>query len=810
VSTDRGVISGGLGALLKSAVLIVGVPASLLRLWALAPPAPKMTPLGIVASSSGWVHLLLLGVGVLWVRAGVALVRDVVAAVRNVDGSRPGSWSHRWATAIAALFLTLTATSAVATTAIFDPRPAVSVTALRPLQDRPAEGVPSSDLGPKSVRVGECLSAFAARVVGDHGAWTEIAKANLGTRQLDGARFVDANFIRPGWCLTVPLSTSSSTPAPSGSDRSHAQSSITEAALLGVGTLATAAIARRLGNLRALVESGREPGTLYDAPTVELGAIAALIEPFGGGLLVDWIDAALRVASMPYAHDPRAVPPTIRLVRAGPSGVELLLSGVVDAAPHPMQVSDDGRWWILDASVLDDPARLAPGFNRSVPWLVPVGEDADGVYLVAVGPGRRLVIEGEADTAASVVRGLTNALRGLPWATELAVELIGVDPPPAAERSYHLCASSAATLRHLVHSNPPPPRSETAPTWRREPLVIALDGDRHGVDDDLVAEVNAIAGVVTCDGEGSEIVRVDRSGRSTLLPYGIEMTTAVPSSDQLGLIDRLFASASSTTSHRLRPGVGGATTTPGHAPVVEVTLLSGAPTVRGVAPTREHDRIVELLAYLSVRPGPVTISEVGAALFLREPKASVRQRFEHLLAATRAVMPVVEGAPLIAVSSEAITLDDRVTSDWTRVLGEVRRAAALSPADAIDALRDALGAVAEPVILSPKTSYSWMIAEGHAAEMRSVIIDGAHHLATLGFAGDDLEIAEWAISRGLAIDAISEILVRDAMVLRSRRGDVIGVETTYRALEEALGSLASAEPSGETRALRRALGEPTV
>ena len=83
--TERGrAIARGLGAIGKSALLIAGVPASIVQLWWLAPRIRTPVSLATITTTGGWVHLVLIGVGCLWAWASIALVRQIVAAIRRL------------------------------------------------------------------------------------------------------------------------------------------------------------------------------------------------------------------------------------------------------------------------------------------------------------------------------------------------------------------------------------------------------------------------------------------------------------------------------------------------------------------------------------------------------------------------------------------------------------------------------------------------------------------------------------------------------------------------------------------------------
>jgi DNA-binding SARP family transcriptional activator len=641
-----------------------------------------------------------------------------------------------------------------------------------------------------------------------------IAQANLGTPQSGGGRFVDPNLVLPGWCVSIPhtVTSPSNVPVTGGSSTSGR---IAELATLGLGVLGTGAVAQRLRSMRRLSESGRIIGSRPGALEPSIAYASAAIDPFGNSLLVDWIEAALRIAGRWHETD-GSVAPDVRLVRAGPSGVEMLLASPAPVCPDPMTTVDGGRWWVLEAQSLGNPATLAPASGRLVPWLIPVGGDGDAVVLVAVGPGRHLAVDGDPTARAAALRGIVAALRALPWASELDTELVGIDPPPPTERCYHLFGSTLATLRALVARTPAPERLRVHPTWRREPLVVLSGTAAASPDDALTASLLEVSGVISDRGSGTETLVIDPRGPARLLPYGVELTVPQPSEQQSALLDVLFASAAESiplSPPVERPEAWTPTEATSSWPgLVDVALFGVRPAVRGLAhppAERDLDRLVELLAFLALHARRCTVGALGRTLYSRESPATVEQRVRNLCALARSVLPRPDGVPLLTVSGEEVTLDSSVTLDWERISSAIARARSIDPAAAIAALCAAFDEVDGAVILDDVSTYGWFRSEGFSSSIRGDLLDGAHHLATLAFAADDLDLAGRAVAWGLGIDPISEILVRDAMVLNDRAGEPDLAIETYRGLERALEILADAEPSSETRALFDALNDPT-
>ena len=802
----------GLVALAKSLVLVVAVPLAIIRLWLARPLPGHLLSAGSLTEAAFWLHVVLVVLALLWVAAAASLARELAGAFGGAGDGRPNSWSSRWAGAIAALLLATSATS-IATASLG--RPTLTELRASPRATNGAASAFEESTPNRSVVVsaGECLADLARRGLGAPELWPALARENLGRLQPDGSRFVDANLLRAGWCLELPPTAVGAAPdiaAPHGTTRgsdgeSHAAggAGLPELALVGLGILTSAALVRRLRRLRRVADSLRAPGERLGAPSVEAGATEALLAPLGEGRLLDWIDVANHLLG---AH---GAPGELLLVRAGPEAVEFLFSEPGEA-PAPFRARPGGRWWALPLeSDLEDCRRAARGAGRLTPCLVPIGDDDEAVYLLGLGTGRRLVLEGPDEEVSRVLQGLLTALRVLPWAEELDIELLGLLPPPPEEQCYQLSKSSPAAL-HALAESPPTPRRETRPSWRREPLVMLAPDAGTGAEA-AAAGLNGVAGVISTSGTGTERLEV-RGRRGVLAPYGLELALAAPDPDQQHLIELLLAEASrSPTFVPLAPSRDA----PVHdralseglpvAGQVEVRLLGGAPELRGrseEAAPRDAARVIELVAYLVLHGSRATVEEVSGALFGRAALLGAPRRLDLLLAAAHRVLGnAPDGRRLLRVEGGGhIELAPEVSSDWSRLRLGIASARPAPPEGAVELLRAALGLLDAPAFAAA-AHYDWLLAEGLLGELRSEILDAAHHLATLALAVADRELARIAIDIGRHLEPASELLARDLIVLHSGAGEAERAAAVYAQLEAALGELGGNEPSTETRDL---------
>ncbi len=796
----RSTITEGVTALAKSLILLVGVPLALARLWLVSPlPAHLLSTSGI-SSLAAWSHAAIVFVGLVWGFASVSLLREITGALRN--GEMPGSnWSTRWAIAIAALVVTATASPAFL--------PGSRVVNARPVAAAPAR--PASWTPRDHVRAvaGECLPELAERVSGCADDWPEIAALNFGALQPDGARMLDPARLRGGWRLRVSSHArrrpGSSTRAPSdGAAR------LSELALIGLGVVTVCALARRVRILRRRGNATRSGGEHLLPPPSRIASIGAAIEPYATAPILDWIDVANRLLSRSAEGGEDAF--DVRLVRAGPEGVEFLLGQPRVDVPWPFRAEHDGRWWRLDAQVdLETLTESADGLPWRYPALVPVGDDECSSYLVPLQPGRRLGITGDPELVDAALRAIVTGLRVVPWAEHCAVELIGLDAPSAAEQCYQFQSGGHGALTAFADSAAPHarvPRTDVSP--RQPVIVIARDALRE-VDEEVLERASKLAGVIIAGRDGSEVIHVDEQG-AVLHPFAVALTGIIPSEDQTALVDSLLKAASRPAAivpipdRRILEGDLGSIPAIG---VVECRVLRAQPDVIGLAqrPYRgDADRVVECLAYVALHGGRVDVDAIASALFARSAEGLRRDRTENTLSALRASLGETStGRPLLFRQGDEVCISDEVSCDWLRAERAIAAAGRVEPGRAIELLRSALELAAGPPCDSVLAGFGWLRSETIAGRIEATLVDGAHRLCTLALAANDTALARWAVEVGAICVPESEILARDLMAVCDAEGDRGGVRSAFAELEAALERLGHNEPSAETRAFLEAL-----
>ncbi len=612
-----------------------------------------------------------------------------------------------------------------------------------------------------------------------------------------------------------------------------------ELAILGVGVLGAVGLARRLRSQRRARSCLRRPGERVATPATEAGHAASLLEPLADAELLDWVDVANRLlwrGCRRRAHEAPSAPlPEVRRVRVGPDGVELELWEPIPDAVEGFTAREHGWTWSLDTdgglAVLSS---LATGCGRYAPLLVPVGDAADASYLVALGPGRRLSVDGvvapgqaylpvgdaapaegcpPAETSAKrALAGILVALAATPWSDELEVELVGTPLAPGTARLLGLNTSSAAELAELARDEATSPLDRLGSAWSAELLVVVGPSPSSGcgaaVDDTLLDAVGGRAGIVSLGGAAPDRVVVE-ADRLVLEPGGIELQRACPTPAQLALLTELLEE-SAADPLPVVPAPGGAGPVASPPGPIEIRLLRRTPDVVGwVAepPSKDRARVVELLAFLALHGYAASGDRIRSAVFSRGGRSATLGRVHNVCStARRALGAAPDGSSYLPAATRGrYRLDPSVTTDWARFEARRLRALEAEPDEAVTLLGDALEMLESPPLADTACGWDWMLAEGLLATIAASIVDAAHHLATLGLAAGDTARARWAIAKGRSVEPWSETLARDTMVLADAEGDRDAVRRTWQDLEGALDRLDGNEPSPETRALFESL-----
>ena len=587
---------------------------------------------------------------------------------------------------------------------------------------------------------------------------------------------------------------------------------LAELGILGLGMLTTAALARKIRSSRRSTECMRRPGERAAEGDPHTASAAAALDPLADTTLLDWVDGANRLLTRAL-RDRRGALPEVRLVRAGPDGVELLLDAPVVDPPEGFLSRDGGWTWVLDPDIaLADLLALVDGFRRHVPALVPIGDSAEASYLAAVGPRRHLLLR-SADGAPlrPHLDAMVTALCTLPWASALQVELLGVDPPPGSRCDHTVAPSSASELVALARS-PLPDAADRAVRSEPQHVLVVLDGPpADALGPDLRAAIGERAGIVTTSVRGGPEIAVTvvvEHGALVVLPDGVELLARSPTALQAALADDLLDRPLLVRPAAPAPGVAstGRPSRRAGPGQVEICVLAPVPSLTGLASplaSKDRSRVVELVAYLALAGHGATTDAIREQVFGRSDRVASLGRVHNVASAARSALGTdEEGRFLLPASSGGrYRLDERVTCDWTRFEQMSTRARTSSVPEAIELLAGALDLVGGLPCSESPSGWDWLVSRGLLTTMVSSVVDASHHLASLAIAGRELDLASWAVSKGRIVEPCSEMLARDAMILADLSGDPDALRREWHDLEAGLAILDGGEPSEETRAL---------
>lgn len=553
---------------------------------------------------------------------------------------------------------------------------------------------------------------------------------------------------------------------------------VPEAVGLGISSVVAAALARMVRRRRASARRVREDDEIVPDPPPETAAVETNLVPFDSVPALDILEAANRYLTTALRMSGRAEDvPGIHLVRVGPFGVELLLDDAVDWAPGEFALADEGRSWVLDAAIDHrDLAASAAGVIAWLPLLLPVGDDEDGTYLIHVGPGEQVGVDGEG--ADGMLRAWSAAARAWPWAEQVPV------------------AANAEDAVRLV----PLFRDQVTPVERG---TIAYFGDLAELDATAVTTVAVASRTsehtgfqVTADGEVAKIE-----------PWGVVVRASAVAVDTADALDKVTAPIVPVPAADPPAPTGGGLVAPG---AVEVKLLTFTPRIEGLdgeLPSKSKMRSIELAAWVALRGDDGTT----AAAMLDEGIAGARteKTVYNIVASTRAGLGVNEhGQPRLMTDRRTHVY--RTTADVTvDVLRFEAMAAAGAtaedPKEAAALCRSALALVEDRPIGNGVGRFAWWsMWEGRVARLAT---KAAKRLGELAETGEvDLDTARWAVEQARLAAPDDEELVRVAMHLEHWAGNRHGVEAEWgRACQRAEELDPGCGPTPMTEALYNAI-----
>jgi DNA-binding SARP family transcriptional activator len=642
------------------------------------------------------------------------------------------------------------------------------------------------------VRPGDSLWGIAEEKLDDGADWTAIAALNLGRDMADGTRFVDPDHVRSGWRLRLPHPPTRPGDAPAAHGQVVAPSArpadglgshLPELVALGLGSLTCAALARRARRHR---EGDRFTGELALSLPRSDGAVdtAALMNRFADVPALASFEAANMLLGRLLAERP--VGAAVRAIGVGPEGVTFWLTEPRDDAPDGFSVLDDGAAWHVAHAQLD----AVEPFHPFVPLALPVGDDEEGTWLVALGAGSVLPVVGEG--AADLCRAARAAQESWSWADVVAV------------------TSDPADAEHALED-------------RRTVLHF---GDPGLLSPGLAGRLAVVTTVMTAASDLT--VLVDRHGTS-IHPLGRVVRPQLLGAERARLLDELVsAAAADGAAGATDAGRGNAdgdrassvvsrprsALAPGQRALVpgpvDVRLLTATPRLDGLheeLPPNRARRAVELVAYLALhQPDVITSDRLRTrVLGSSDADAAAKTLFNVAHAARRAMGSDEQGEPLFPTGTRngLYQVSPLVTVDVHRAAAFVAEGKVCrDPQLAMAHLRAALELVEGEPLANALSGYSWWEAEGHGGRVASFLVDAACSLATQAAETGSFSLAWLGLERARLAAPYSEALSRAAMEVAAAEGDADRLRHEWRECQRRVDVLdPGSSPSIRTESL---------
>jgi DNA-binding SARP family transcriptional activator len=745
---------------------------------------------------------LTLAAWVAWVACCAQLIRAVISYVRNggPDPLDTASILDRLAARIAVGVLALSTVGApvalssvagAAATSTYHPASVPSPVA-RQADAAVHATQPTQTTLTHIVRTGETLTSIAQQRLDDAADWTTIARLNLGRDMGHGTRFIDPDQVRAGWRLLLPLGTG---PADVLELRSHASDSppsrsqppdrLPELVALGLGSLACAALARRSRRRHRRPPFSGEldlPEPLSE-PAVDT---ASLLHRFDRVPALESFEAANCLLRRSLRDDGRA--PSIRAVSVSPSGVTFWLAGESPEAPDGFTSLAGGAAWHVDHDTLEG----QPPFDPYIPLAIPVGEDDEGTWLVALDRGTVLPVLGE--SAAALLRSARHAVEAWAWSDAVFV----TDDPgdPALHPMTTLDTPSAVFFGDPL---------DLAPAVLRQIAVVTTSSvaatDLTVLVDRRGATLHPWGRVVRPFLQSPETA--DRIAEVIGTRFGRRPGTTSPSEPSSGSPNEFRTT--SAHGHLARP------TTSAVAPgMIDVRLLTPSPRLDGLReelPPNRARRAIELVAYLALhQPDVITSDRLRTrVLGSTDADAAAKTLFNTAYAARRAMGVDTNGGLLFPAGNRngLYQVSPLVSVDVRRAADFVDEAKASDdPRVAIAHFRAALELVEGEPLATTLSGYSWWEAEGHGGRIAAVLVEAACSMSTLATEAGLFDLARWGLERARLVEPYSEALSRAAMELAAAEGDADRLRFEWRECQRRVDALdPGSTPSSRTESL---------
>jgi DNA-binding SARP family transcriptional activator len=778
------------GAVLAALLAFTAVPAVLFLV--VGDPLSGGLGHGWTTAPRDALFALTLAAWVAWAACCAQLIRAVISYVRNGGPDPLGSASilDRLAARIAVGVIALSTIGAPVALSSTAGAVAASMHSAAPVappvvrqEDTAIHAGHTAQTSPTHiVAVGETLPSIAAQRLDDAADWTTIAELNLGRDMGHGSRFIDPDQVREGWRLLLPVE---ARPADAFELRSRVASTtpgrplppdrLPELVALGLGSLACAALARRSRRRHRPPPFSGELN-LPEPLSEQAVDAASLLHRFDRVPALESFEAANCLLGRSLRSEGSC--PSIRTVSVSPSGVTFWLASEHPEAPDGFMPVTGGAAWHVDHDALQD----QPPSDPFVPIAIPVGDDDEGTWLVALERGTVLPVLGEA--APTLLRSAKQAVESWAWSDAVVVTEDPEDPALDPVLSTHTLVAPSVVFFGDPH--------DLAPAVLRRVAVVTASAvgatDLTVLVDQRGATLHPLGRVVRPFLQSPEAA--DRIAELVSAPLGQR-------SEAKSLFERpssLELEFGATRPHRGHPRPTARSAAPG---MIDVRLLTPAPRLDGLReelPPNRARRAVELVAYLALhQPDMITSDRLRTrVLGSTDADAAAKTLFNTAYAARRAMGVDDNGDPLFPPGTRNghYQVSPLVTVDVHRARLFVDEAKSNDdPLVAIAHLRAALELVEGEPLATTLSGYSWWEAEGHGGRIAAVLVEAACSMSVLAADAGLFDLARWGFERALLVEPYSESLSCAAMELAAAEGDADRLRFEWRECQRRVDAL---------------------
>lgn len=477
--------------------------------------------------------------------------------------------------------------------------------------------------------------------------------------------------------------------------------------------------------------------------------------------------------------------------------------------PAPEPFVDTGSSWVVShAEVLADRrASVEEDVLRPWPALVTLGADDAGTYLIDLERWGRLSVQAEtAERTGEILTSQVLDLIASPWSGGARVTVVGDDgglvDVSGVDHVRHVDAlddiitcweTTAATQQSLVAvADTPVPLLRLDPdfaeAWSPQVLILLADitpAQRRRLNERFGRTHRGPIVLVSEHPGGEATLVVDEAPlRARFEPTGLDLSpqrVARQTRDDVIHLHRVTAPEALVPAPwaEEHPDV-----TPFTAPadidttVEEEPPMSDDPRLlllgpielegaRGEPPRRAPRQCLEYCAWLLEHPNASSVEMTRALLVAESTRRSNMSRLRGWLGHAADDRPYLPEA-----YSGRIRLHPAVRSDWQEVqllLGQgIARTSSATLASILDMVRGA------PLADAPPGDWAW--AEELRIESACAIRDVAYELADRALEERKLDLAKWAVGRGLVAAPADELLLRQLLVAEHRSGNTREVE----------------------------------